>query len=433
MARVRVRSRSRTKSSKKTLAAPAAGSPVLVIDFTSGSTVDSRITMTRASTSTRVGPTGLVETVATHLPRLEYNPITLAQIGLLVEMQRTNIATYSEEFDHWTWLKTASSATANATTSPAGTTTADKIAENTTTGVHGVTRNVTAGPSTAYSASVFVKAAGRTRGRIELFGYNGSGTADFDLTAETATAGVTGTWTGHSAAIQKFPNGWYRVSLTVTTGVGITAIDMKILLANAAGATSYTGDNTSGLFLWGAQLEAGPKANSYIPAGAAEVTRAADIGVMTGTNFSSWFNAAEGTFVVDFIKPLNVLTGKSPCVVAARQSGAGNDAANTIEIQAQPATANRGLVAVGGVSQAALSFTAGGLASVKAALAYKANDFALSANGAAAVTDTSGTLPTVNSLNIGYNTTTDVLCSHIRKISYYNTRVSNAQLQTLTS
>jgi hypothetical protein len=213
--------------------------------------------------------------------------------------------------------------------------------------------------------------------------------------------------------------------MTATSDTTITAT-FQLALHN--GTTSvYTGDGVSGMYLYGAQVEAGAFATSYIPTSAAQVTRAADIAVMTGTNFSSWYNQSEGTIVASILN--GTPTGTSTAVLSF-QDGAGS-ANNRHQMSGYTAFT---ATVVGGVVQSNLGTNASAAASL--AYAYKANDFAASANGATPTTDNSGTVPsalayaTIGKFDFGL---AQSLNGHIRTIAYYPSRLSNAQLQALTS
>jgi hypothetical protein len=103
------------------------GVPVLSLDFLTSNTLDPRVTFTRSTTATFVGSNGLIQTAAINAPRFDYNPVTLAPNGLLIEEQRVNSLLYSDQFQQATWSKVGV-VTANATTAPDGTTTADSAA-----------------------------------------------------------------------------------------------------------------------------------------------------------------------------------------------------------------------------------------------------------------------------------------------------------------
>jgi len=110
----------------------------LDLNLTSG-TLDSRVTFTRASGGTRFNSSGVLETVASDVPRFDHDPVTLAPRGLLIEGARTNLVQFSEEMDNAYWTKAQSSVTANATAAPSGATTADNWIP-TTSGTTGQTR-----------------------------------------------------------------------------------------------------------------------------------------------------------------------------------------------------------------------------------------------------------------------------------------------------
>lgn len=404
--------------------------PTLLLDFANVKALDPRITFTRASSATYFDQFGVLQTAASGVARFDHNPTTFESLGLLIEEQRTNLLTYSEQFDNAAWTKSNATISQDAAVSPDGTTDADKIVENTTNGVHDVRRIVSASASTAYTQSIFVKASGRTRGQIQMFGNSGGSTVDFDLTAGTATAaGSYGGWTSASATITNYGNGWFRVTNTATTNTGLTSLTAAYLLADASGSGPYTGDGTSGMFYWGAQLEVGAFPTSYIPTVASQVTRSADAASMTGANFSSWYRADEGTLFVNATTPPKLSTFPS---IAALSDGTTNNRAFFYGF-------TTGLyfgITVGGVSQgqASSTFTPTVGSQVLLAAAIKLNDFSISRDGILGSADTSATVPVVNSLYIGGSATGGAtLNGTIRKLAYYPIRCTNAQLQALTS
>jgi hypothetical protein len=176
-----------------------------------------------------------------------------------------------------------------------------------------------------------------------------------------------------------------------------------------------------------AQLEAGAFATSYIPTTVAPVTRTADSAVMTGTNFSDWFNASAGTFVTE-VEPEDT--------AGFRGMVSANDTTSDNCIQAYINASNSAVLEVvaGAATQAApaTALSIGGLE--RLAIAYATNDFALCANGGAVAADAAGTVPTVTQLNIGtVNGTSFPFNGHIRSLSYFRTRLPNATLQALTA
>jgi hypothetical protein len=191
-----------------------------------------------------------------------------------------------------------------------------------------------------------------------------------------------------------------------------------------------TNDVGGTIEVWGAQLEAGAFATSYIPTVASQVTRSADVATMTGTNFSSWYNQSEGTFVA------SASTLKPPSVATANFIAIASDGTQNERVQNVIDTANvTAGVIDGNVSQANFTnaYTLNQI--LNSAIAYKVNDFAASFNGGTATTDVSGTIPTVNRMSLGssWDGANFFLNGHIRQIAYYNTRLPNATLQALTA
>jgi hypothetical protein len=180
------------------------------------------------------------------------------------------------------------------------------------------------------------------------------------------------------------------------------------------------------------QLERGAFATSPIPTTTTALTRALDVAVMTGTNFSSWYNQSEGTVSVAFdVYAPSVSDGFGR--VYQTNDGTSNNIIALLK--------NNGLgleyfgyVAVAGVAQVTL-YTPAILANtpVKVATAYKLNDFAQSTNGGSVPTDTSGAIPTVTQMQIGSTAGLAALNGHLHRITYFNRRLANSELELLSS
>ena len=398
--------------------------PALNLDFINNP-LDPRITFTRATTATYFNSSGVLSTAASGEARFDYNPTTLAAQGLLIEEQRTNLLTYSEQFDSAVWTKTRSSITADATTSPDGTQDADKLVEDTATNTHDMTFSASFTSGTAYTLSIYAKQAGRNL-RIYFptgaFGFAFS--AVFDLSAGTATIALTGT----VASITNVGNGWYRCSITQTATASATS-NFTLRLIEGASTTSYTGDGTSGIFIWGAQLEAGAFATSYIPTTTTALTRNADAASMTGTNFSSWYNASEGTLYVE---------ANTPDFAVAYVFADINS--NSLTNYIRQSTSSLGTISQFVVSDSGTAVASPGVAVTlgsvrKAAGAYILNSIQQSVNGSLGTQDTSATIPAgLTQLNIGSRSTgANNVNGTIRRIAYYPTRLADTTLQALTA
>jgi hypothetical protein len=172
------------------------------------------------------------------------------------------------------------------------------------------------------------------------------------------------------------------------------------------------------------QVEAG-SASSYIPTGASTVQRAADSCQLTGTNFSSWFNATQGTF---FARGQRRLTSNTGMLLSA------NDATNSEAMGLGSSTTGRWLIRDGGSDVASISpGTVTANTTYRIAGAYAVNDAQAALNGTLGTADTSLTLPTVNQLDIGRDRVSVYLDGYVELIKYWPTRLPNATLQSLTA
>lgn len=398
--------------------------PGLTLNFLTGAPLDSRITFTRSTTATFVGSNGLIQTAAINAPRFGYGSTTLLPKGLLVEENRTNFIEYSERPDLSPWVTFAAvSFTTAAAVAPDGNTTA-VYAQNTGTVISLFLQSVltsTCGTGTQ-TCTVFAKA-----NTANQFTLNPFFQLDPEYNATFTLTGAGSTDEPSFSKIEAFSNGWYRCSVTypARTGAG-TGFDFRIW-PNGRGNTAATG-----CFFWGFQQEAGAFATSYIPTAAATVARTADIAVMTGTNFSSWYNASEGTFVSSFEASPNTFTtyvAASNGVVAQNSMHMNNDGSGNMRAAYYSGSSAVALLSLGAVG------TLGAVNTL--ATTYKVNDFAASRNGGAVVTDTLGAVPAgVTQLNIGADPSgaaVNVSNTHIRSITYYRSRLTNAQLQTLSA
>jgi hypothetical protein len=254
--------------------------------------------------------------------------------------------------------------------------------------------------------------------------------ANFNLT--NGTVGLTSG--SYGATIIPVGNGWYRCSITATaTGTSNSGVQPFVLDSDRNdGNVVYLGNGFSGIYIWGAQFEAGAFATSYTPTVASQVTRAADAASMTGANFSSWFNQAEGSIYVEGLTFVDN-PGKSFWSLT--------DGSNANYILCASASARQLFVNINATNTVDLSpgffitpkvFSANVFS--KSAGAYRVNDYAAVTTGSSVLTDTSSAVPVVNRFNIGLdNNNTNSLCGYIKKLTYYPARISNNQLQALTS
>jgi len=394
--------------------------PRLALDFTTAS-LDPRITFTRAlNTATVVNSSGNVAPINADLPRFDYDPITLACKGLLIEEARTNILLNSENFSAASWATADSSVDTNvsATTDPSGAQTADKLKTTTAAGVQHsllVTVNVTSGVS--YTHTYYAK-----KGEINFFfiGWSTPFFGAFNPAYFNLDTGAVTTGTGTTATMTAVGNGWYRCSAT-RAAIATGAVQLRIGLTDSNTSTLSTGaNNTDGIYLWGAQLEAGAFATSYIPTEATALTRNADVATMTGTNFSDWYNQTEGSFVGFFSAPISSVNK----TILDVNTGSGSNSININTVNT-----NINLYVFDGSLMANVfngPYTANTLQ--KFASTYATNNFATSVNGNAAVVDSLGTVPG-SMIRVRFGSQ---ICGHIAKILYYPQKFTNAELSAFS-
>lgn len=184
-----------------------------------------------------------------------------------------------------------------------------------------------------------------------------------------------------------------------------------------------------------AQVEAGSFATSYIPTAASAATRAADVAVMTGANFSNWYNQSEGTLFANVSSSAPTVSGTSRRI-ANVNNGTEN---NRITIGWAGLTGvAAAFVTDGGVAQAAFNSPSGAYPfPTKVAIAYKTNDICAAVNSSSFATDISGNIPVVDRMTIGDVVTGGTgpqnINGHIRRIAYWPRRLTNAELQGVTA
>ena len=391
--------------------------PVLDLIFTSGS-LDSRVTFSRASTATRINSLGILETAAINAPRFDYDPITLAPMGLLIEEQRVNLMLNSSSMS--SIQLTAGLRTANSLVAPDGTLSASVI-----NGVGGATpatwtQSATATGTTS-TFTVYIKAGlSSSVTSFPLLMRNSTTAVNFTAGAfNTATGVISGTgWSSVNVG-----NNWYRVSYTNKTSEIISVGNTIVCYMGATGGVIY--QSTVALGLWGVQLEAGAFATSYIPTVATQVTRSADVASMTGTNFSSWYNATEGSFFVEFQTLFSSAADVSRGVL-------GGDA-----------TSNKRYFYIGASSDVVASYDGTSISGTsaditgpiaKACSAYNiANRFICSQGNAVQTASVAFGYPATTRIDIGaFGAAGNFLCGYIRRIKYYNIRLPNSELQAIT-
>jgi hypothetical protein len=346
-----------------------------------------------------------------NMPRL--NSVAGGCSSLKLEPQRTNLLTQSEYYGGSYWTKSGASIVDNAIASPDGYVNAAKLVEDTGSGGHSVFRNSSTVTLASHSLSCFAKTNGRNL-KLDFFG--GVNNAIFNL---TSGAVISTTGSGLTAEIETFANGWYRCSVTQVQTV--TTIYPNVLCADNSNNSTYTGDGTSGIYIYGAQLEAGSYATSYIPTYGTAATRVADACSKTG--ITSLIGQTEGTIYLEYEKKSN---GAGEPIWLS--DGTYN---NFIYFSEGSNISYQGIV-----SGTQWNITSGtlSLGRHKIAAAYKQNDIVLYIDGVQIGNDTSANIPTCSLLGLGYeNGTIYNNGNPYNQVLLFKTRLTNAELETLTT
>ena len=364
------------------------------------------------------------EYTTSNVPRIDYSN---GCGSLLLEPQRTNLVTYSEDFSNAYWTKSSINVT-DGFVSPSGDLNASKFTEGSTNINHQIYRAISGTAGNTYTLSGFFKKGERDIVQL-LFGgaaFNeGSVYCNFDL-----DNGVLGSGTYLDASITLISNGWYRCSFTATktTTGNFNSTYCPKLTATSSRAAAYLGNGTSGIYAYGAQVELGSYPTSYIISNSGtSTTRIKDASSTTG--LSSVINSTEGVLYVEISALADDGTSRDISINDGTSS-------NYVRISLSNASGNIEYnVVVSGSTQAS------GLSAItqtdlnKIALKYKLNDFALWVNGVEVLTDSSGLTFSASTLtNLSYNRGTGVnpFYGNVQNLMIFDSALTDEQLTDLT-
>jgi len=411
----------------------------LTLDFTAMGALDPRITFTRADATplaTYINNQGYVTTVATaQQARFDFDPTTLVPKGLLIEFPVTNYQLSSQAFSTSLSYSDSDILSRTTGTSPSNGT-AVGFYPTLVSGYHRLQYGAGVTLSGAVTVSMWFKRLNSNyRAGINAGGLIAASVI-VDLNGAGSIVAIGGSAANKSATITQYQNDWYRVTLTGTYAAS-TSIYFFMDSSTSTDSTGgpFVGVASQGMLMWGGQIEVGSQASSYIPTTLLAVTRAADTALMTGTNFSSWYTGSTiGTFVSNWYGNASSATARSVVATA--------DVRNRhLHMYQTPSALTLRLADFGAAATATTSnsLTAGALA--KGAFSYDATKVSLCLNGGAVVPGTLAFSVAPTYMSIGgpstdgtsITDTTVMLNNSIRSLKYFPTRLSDGQIQGLTT
>jgi len=345
----------------------------------------------------------------TNIPRIEYDADG-NRLGLLVEEQRTNLFTYSEDFSDAVWTKSNTTISTNVATAPDGLLTADKLVKDSGLNgqFYGGGASVTSG--VIYTFSLFAK-----KGEYDFIKVAGGGAA-FGNTGTTVNLNDGSFTTDGSfvGGVTPVGDGWYKITASRTSNS--TGSGSLVVFCGNDSSVNTLGDGTSGVYIWGAQLEAGAFPTSYIPTSGSTATRAADVASITGADFKKWYRQGEGSVIIE------TTGGQAGQNVFGLGSALANSIGawnffrvyynNTLELNVDISPTGNDRFGIG----------------------IKVNNVSVIQDGNVLFTNSSVNVPEVDKLSIGSASPQrgEYANGHIKSIKYYPRRLTNAQLQELT-
>ena len=415
----------------------------LSLSFTSGS-LDSKITYARAGNATRVNSSGYIETVGTDVPRFDYDPVTLACRGLLVEGTISNKLYWSEDLRtsaeggggvEWAQNPDGNVDTVidTSVTNPGGNTNTCKIRCSVAGAAQRqVYQMLSLAAATIHTASVYVKMGQVQYVKMLLVSKDASTTTVVYNLAAGAVVSASGTQLIESGVVPA-GNGWYRCWAAWSTASGATAESFTLDMTTSGGG-SYNGAINDGYYAWGTQVEVGQGPTSYVPNTSALNTRNLDAVSVTGANFSSWFTQSEGVlFVSGFAQNSAQLNASTALEVndgtSANRHIIYREAAN----KRAHATSYQAGVSIADNIPSTNTWLNGAFS--KVAYAFSSTKYQIAAAGVATASVAASALPnTLDRMRIGDNSTaTRPFNGCISQIDFYSKAVFDTQLATITA
>jgi hypothetical protein len=333
---------------------------------------------------------------------------------------RTNLLTYSEDFGDSDWTKANVNINTNTVLAPDGTITADEQIETTGNATHLSFQNTTVSNAATVSLSLFVK---RKNTRYCILLENATGKRigfNFDTgLIEFKSSNI-------ETFVEQFTDGWYRIGFTCT--VPSTSAIFRVYNTPDGTTISYTGDDVSGFYLWGAQLEAGDYATSYIPTNGSTVTRSADVANNSGN--ADLFNDSEGVLYAEIAALANDGTTRRFSISDGSYSNR-----ITLELDETSNTLKAFIISANTTYYSPSEVLSNITNYNKTAIKYKQNDFSLWINGFEFDVDNSGNTPiNLSQMQFADGNGSDApFYGKAKELAVFKEALTDAELESLTS
>jgi len=367
----------------------------------------------RSGAATRINSQGLIEEVEDGVSRLNYPMIDGKVVGCphhILEPQRTNLITYSEDASQWINVNTTISQ--DDVISPDGTLNADKFEFTGNGSIRPNTSQLTF--TNDYSFSIFIKKGNARYVTLAARFFTSPLAVGFDLDTGTSQSG---------GIIENYGNDWYKLSLSnnVTGDTDRTGVFYVYLPSSLGAESSVSGNNA---YVWGAQVEEGSYPTSYIKSNSGSTTtRSAE--TANGSGDASTFNDSEGVLMAE----ISAFSEIGSSGLISLSDGTNN---NRVTIELDGNIVKGRLTPSIGVLNSSTNITIPN----KVALKYKENDFALWVNGFEAATSNSGNTfsnGTLTELAFDRGDGAEDFYGKTKQIQYYNSALTESELEKITS
>lgn len=390
------------------------------------------MTFTRpgAGTATRCNSQGLIELVDVDVPRLDYDPVTLAIIGYLNEPPKSNRFLHYNDATQATWVKTGVTVTANDVAAPNGVVEADKLTQGSGAS-DGFKQAITFASNQIHAVSHFLRYSDVAWVCLDV--YETAAPANFVrawFNLQTGAVGAVangGTGTGATAWLEPYPaREFFRPILVGAVNNAATAVTCELYAVTGDASTTRAAGS---YWWWGSQAETNEAATSVTPTGAATAARGAEVLSVLLSSIPG-FNAAEGGLVLRAVANGGDIAG-------AHQYGVSlsDGTANEVVALRRNTSENANVTVIDGgatqVNSGSVAWTR--KTAKKIAFGWKANDFGTSIEGGAIIPDTGGTVPTVTGLYVArvHASDAETFGGWITGIDLFSRRPTDTELRAL--